>query len=409
MQLTPNPEAGQALDQMETQLESELHLGAAVSARAIRRKKIGKKDIRIEYRKRHKPTGKTAHILADLWSRVGEIAYSVAGFGLCLPPFLPAPSSDVAVILNATAALLAAYGVILSVRKRLRKVDASGETDGERRITPAIGPIEPVSEPVAKELGRYGMRLRQEVLKRAQSAAASDKERKEPLTEEEISSAWSELVRPLVTTGAGPTAVRSRAALVVRSTTVLAVAAIIYFIFAIAIPKLPLSRYGQVGVIVVTLLILYLVLQKVLLAIVAAWKRRGALLRKITELLAWVAESPSRMLRFRRSTFRIPSTGAAKPQRRREMLGGSEETRPKRRRPPKRPVAIVLVGLAVASLVTGIWVYVAHQPPGSYSACKNGMKSYLRSSKSCPNCPTFIYFMTRHVYEAAFRQILIKS
>ena len=36
----------------------------------------------------------------------------------------------------------------------------------------------------------------------------------------------------------------------------------------------------------------------------------------------------------------------------------------KRRRPPKRLVAIVLVGLAVASLVTGIWVYAVHQPPG---------------------------------------------
>ncbi len=46
------------------------------------------------------------------------------------------------------------------------------------------------------------------------------------------------------------------------------------------------------------------------------------------------------------------------------MTGSSGRKRPKRRRPPKRPAAIVLVGLAVASLVAGIWVYVAHQPPG---------------------------------------------
>ena len=74
-----------------------------------------------------------------------------------------------------------------------------------------------------------------------------------------------------------------------------------------------------------------------------------------------------------------------------------------------REAVIVACGYTRQNITQEVWAEIFDTSQRSYSACKNGMKSYLRSSKSCPNCPTFIYFMTRHVYEAAFRQILIKS
>jgi hypothetical protein len=46
------------------------------------------------------------------------------------------------------------------------------------------------------------------------------------------------------------------------------------------------------------------------------------------------------------------------------MTGNGGRKRPKSPRAPKRAAAIVVVVLAVAFLVAGIWIYVVHQPPG---------------------------------------------
>jgi hypothetical protein len=46
------------------------------------------------------------------------------------------------------------------------------------------------------------------------------------------------------------------------------------------------------------------------------------------------------------------------------MTGNGGGKRPKSRRPPKRWAAIIVVVLAVAFLVAGIWIYAVHQAPG---------------------------------------------
>jgi hypothetical protein len=96
-------EAKQALRSLTLDFEGELRAAAARSARAVRRHKINRRDIRAEYEKR---IPYTTFALAGTRSRVGGFAYAVASLGLAVPPLpffspLPVTAGQAVAILTA--------------------------------------------------------------------------------------------------------------------------------------------------------------------------------------------------------------------------------------------------------------------------------------------------------------------
>jgi hypothetical protein len=208
--------------------------------------------------------------------RAGLLAYSAGNVSLALLPFFSAYGTGL--ILPVVGALLTAIGLV--------------------RDAPDYAPefVQGV------KVRRYGRRRARAVRKEARSAAKKADRRS--ITEVDIDKAWEKVVAssepstaevpaapaspPAPAVPAHPTvpAVSSRVALVARAVAVLVVAGILYLVFAVAVPKLPLSHYWEAGLTLAVLAVLYLTLtggtRRALHAIVNA-RTRGAKERAMSE------------------------------------------------------------------------------------------------------------------------------
>src|SRR5262249_14490613 len=123
---------------------------------------------------------------------------------------------------------------------------------GSRQLSSDPGDLEKKPK---KELERHGKRLHSDLLYRAKHPEHGKKKRRAVFTQGDIETAWRSLVKPIpldpsVPQAPATPAVMSRTALdvpealIVRSLAGLAVGAvtaIFYYIFVVAVPKLPLS------------------------------------------------------------------------------------------------------------------------------------------------------------------------
>jgi hypothetical protein len=267
------PQAELVLRGLARQFREELSQGAADSARVSGRRKAGWRDLKAEYRSRRLWPGKVAHLLAILRSRRSMIMLGAVGFAVAVPalPSLTLRFPAVAGTAGYIAVLLGALGIVLATRfldKPGGRVDAVPMVDVARQ-----------NEPADRKLRRYSARVERATRSYARSRARK-KDRMERITGEEIWSAWPKVVIPKADSPEVP-AVRARAVLILSGAAVFVVAApILYLVYVIAIPRLPISAYGQVAVIAVSLFALY-------------W-----LLRKSEPLLGRVAEVSARLVKF---------------------------------------------------------------------------------------------------------------
>jgi hypothetical protein len=233
--------------------------------------------------------------------------------------FLPSLPSGGARLIPGAGALVVGTVIVRDVREFLHDPDrrrpkpsartyASGATDEER----PIGHIEvspgSVSKPTARESSRCSKRLGRDVRKQARSTARKTG-RAGRITPEEIRTAWSELVIPLVPTASTTPTVpatptlspapvgRSRAALTVQGVAVLAVAAIIYLIYELLVARQAQGAYLSAGLTAAALVILYLTLAYGLFAVNVVWRHRQRLFARIAKVFTWLWRCLDRMLR----------------------------------------------------------------------------------------------------------------
>jgi hypothetical protein len=275
------PEAERALRERAEQFQNDLREGAAASPHAVKRKKIVKRDIKAEYQRRRQWPGKVGRFLDILRRAAGGITFGVVVFvaAVLALPFLAEPFPVVAGTAGYAGPPLAALSLVVAATKFLDKPDGRRDAllpAAQQRSGPAADPAGEGSGPVAKALERYRERVTRAARKHARSTAARERGRRDGISEEEIATAWESLVIPRRNAPA-PSPVWSRRAWIVSAVAVLVVTAPIYLIFVIAIPKLSLSVPWRLVVIAASLLILY----GLMLAIVGAWRHRGAWLDKL--------------------------------------------------------------------------------------------------------------------------------
>jgi len=300
------PEAERTLRRLAGQFQNDLRRDAAASPRAVKRKKIVKRDIKAEYYMRRQWPGKTEHFVEILRRAAGGITFGVVVLVVAVLalPFLARPLHDVAGTADYAGPPLAALGLVVAATKFLDK------PDGLRDALPPAGqqlsglPPDPPgkdSDPVAKALERYSGRATKAVRKHARSTAARDRRRRDDISEEEIAKAWDRVVIPRLDVPA-PLPVKSRRAWIASGVAVLVATASIYLIFVLAIPKLSLGVPWRLVVIAASLLVLYGLMR----AIVGVWRHRKALLGKLVR-----ATRKGRALAA--SLFRIPRRGRDQP------------------------------------------------------------------------------------------------